>query len=84
MQQQQHHTRRYFTHIRDPGRCPANFSAGLDYRANMELVTTANTTYSANDFSDQVARLANRTALLPSAEQAPLFIYLPFQSVHGP
>ena len=56
----------------------------------MELVTTANNTYSANDFAHGVARLVNKTALVSSAwhngqtttaERTPLFIYLPFQSV---
>ena len=79
----------YFSHVRAPDRCPANFTAGLDYRANMELVTTANNTYSANDLANAVARLINRTSTALKRPRAaernnPLFIYLPFQSVHSP
>ena len=101
----------YFTHVRDPDRCPANFSAGLDYRRDMELVKDANGTYSAIDLAQQVTRVLktytasgreflgqpsdSESRIYPDnsstpsgspegVSNSPLFIYLPFQSVHSP
>ena len=74
----------YFSHVRDPDRVSIqNFSSGLDYRmgadAAVNWAQAAEQTYSANDFSARAKQIVD--AHDPST---PLFLYLPFQSVHSP
>ncbi|KAK2142403.1 hypothetical protein LSH36_961g00078 [Paralvinella palmiformis] len=75
----------YFTHFRN-ARVAFNKTvkemSGLDFRHNMEVVRNQNGSYSAHVFADRAIKLVRQHALY-NIDQ-PLFLYLPFQSVHAP
>ncbi|KAK7097264.1 arylsulfatase J-like [Littorina saxatilis] len=68
----------YFTH----SRCYGHGWCGLDLRDNTDPVFTENGTYSAHLFTRQAEQVIRQHAA--SASSKPLFLYLAYQSVHGP
>ncbi|XP_046566778.1 arylsulfatase B-like [Haliotis rubra] len=64
----------YFTHINQ-----RSSEVGLDFRYNKTVHRDANGTYSANVFADRAIEI-----IRSHDNSKPLYLYLPFQSVHAP
>ena len=72
----------YFTHVRGggfPGWEVCKHWNGVDLHRNEQVVESENGTYSTHLFTQEVINIISQH----DASQ-PLFIYLPFQAVHGP
>ncbi|XP_046368891.2 arylsulfatase B-like [Haliotis rufescens] len=65
----------YFTHVRQL----SSEEVGLDFRVNKTVKRDANGTYSANVFADRAVEIIEN-----HDNSKPLYLYLPFQSVHVP
>ncbi|KAK7507327.1 hypothetical protein BaRGS_00001262 [Batillaria attramentaria] len=61
----------YYTHI--------GHRHGYDFRHNEKVYYAANGTYSANIFTSHI-----QDVVMSHNDSSPLFVYLPYQSVHGP
>ncbi|XP_046566659.1 arylsulfatase B-like [Haliotis rubra] len=63
----------YFTHMTNDGK------GALDFRFNKTAYKDANGTYSANVFGNRAVEIIEN-----HDDSKPLYLYLPFQDVHGP